>query len=513
VSHPKIGAFVLETLTTGMYTKSLDCLREYVQNSADSIRRIEQQGLLVEGEGRITVRVDPGSRVLSVRDNGFGVENSRVEAVLLNVGMSDKELGIDAGFRGIGRLAGIAYCEELTFRTSFPGEAVTTAVSFDCNGIRRAVSPTLRQVEELSDVIADNSTVSTDECDPERHFFEVSMGGISDTTPEFLDWSVLEEYLSAVAPVPFDAHRFLFAPVISKWAKDHRLPIPTVTLVVESQDVKRQVFKRYRTRYKTQRKNYDVEIKDVRFLPEDPTPDCPYWLWYGVSELAGMLDDDLAAGLVFRKHNIMVGDPSRVADLFAEVSKSNRRFNAYYIGEIHIIDRDVIPNARRDGFEDTNAWVRVKSDLHPFIQERCEDIRVTSEARNRPTVKVVATASKVIEEVSGILETGLVSDKERRELLKKVRKEHSRLQRALENRRSSSDVSKLKPLSKELVRIKERLANGKPDIVRKLPSSLDKKQRRLVATVLQVLQSVLDDSDYRRAKDAILRKLGMKKSR
>ena len=29
---PKIGAFVLETLTTGMYTNPLDSIREYIQN-------------------------------------------------------------------------------------------------------------------------------------------------------------------------------------------------------------------------------------------------------------------------------------------------------------------------------------------------------------------------------------------------------------------------------------------------------------------------------------------------
>ncbi|PJA48010.1 MAG: hypothetical protein CO171_08370, partial [Syntrophobacterales bacterium CG_4_9_14_3_um_filter_49_8] len=52
---PRIGAFVLETLTTGMYTNPLDTLREYVQNSFDAIREAERSGLLSNGAGRIEI--------------------------------------------------------------------------------------------------------------------------------------------------------------------------------------------------------------------------------------------------------------------------------------------------------------------------------------------------------------------------------------------------------------------------------------------------------------------------
>jgi len=67
---PKIGAFVLETLTTGMYTNPLDSIREYIQNASDGIRSAKRFKQLKPHDGMITVSLDPGKRSLTVRDNG-----------------------------------------------------------------------------------------------------------------------------------------------------------------------------------------------------------------------------------------------------------------------------------------------------------------------------------------------------------------------------------------------------------------------------------------------------------
>ncbi|VFN04077.1 MAG: molecular chaperone HtpG [Candidatus Kentron sp. G] len=111
--HTRIGAFVLETLTTGMYRNPLDTLREYVQNAFDSIRTAERQCVIKTDAGRIHVTISEKNRTLSIRDNGIGVPAADVAARLVNIGMSAKNLETDAGFRGIGRLAGIAYCDRV----------------------------------------------------------------------------------------------------------------------------------------------------------------------------------------------------------------------------------------------------------------------------------------------------------------------------------------------------------------------------------------------------------------
>ncbi|TIS13850.1 MAG: molecular chaperone Hsp90, partial [Mesorhizobium sp.] len=54
----------------------------------------------------------------------------------------------------------------------------------------------------------------------------------------------------------------------------------------------------------------------------------------------------LVKGLRLRAGNIQVGDHALLEDLFPEP-----RFNAWSVGEVHVIDRRIVPNGRRDHFE------------------------------------------------------------------------------------------------------------------------------------------------------------------
>ena len=51
-------------------------------------------------------------------------------------------------------------------------------------------------------------------------------------------------------------------------------------------------------------------------------------------------------GLRLRSGNVQVGGHTLLEELFAEP-----RFNAWSVGEIHVVDRRVIPNGRRDHYE------------------------------------------------------------------------------------------------------------------------------------------------------------------
>ncbi len=175
---PKVGAFVLETLTTGMYVNPLDAIREYIQNASDAIISAERFKMLKHNAGLVTVSLDPGAKTLTVRDNGTGIPSSDAIGKLLNIGMSGKVYGQEAGFRGIGRLAGIAYCNRLEFRTTFAHEDETTIITFDCAGIRQSIRPSMKEVEELTDVLEKHTTQDLGEAKKDDHFFEVKMEGI-----------------------------------------------------------------------------------------------------------------------------------------------------------------------------------------------------------------------------------------------------------------------------------------------------------------------------------------------
>ncbi|WP_189464965.1 ATP-binding protein, partial [Mesorhizobium sp. M2D.F.Ca.ET.223.01.1.1] len=132
--RPHIGAFVLETLTLGMYGEPRHTIREYVQNSFDSIRAAQRMRYLDE-RGKVTITFHEDA--ISILDNGLGVPADQAWKVLTSIGASKKDRQRDAGFRGIGRLAGMAYCSELLFRTSFPGETTVSNIRFDCDKLLR----------------------------------------------------------------------------------------------------------------------------------------------------------------------------------------------------------------------------------------------------------------------------------------------------------------------------------------------------------------------------------------
>jgi hypothetical protein len=504
---PKIGAYVLETLTTGMYTNPLDAIREFVQNAADSIRRAEEDQTLRRGEGRIDIKVDNKSKTMVIRDNGSGLLNTEVSSQLINIGMSNKHIGTDAGFRGIGRLAGIAYCRNLIFRTTSYGDETVTTLDMDCEGLKRSIAPSMRQVEELVNVIAQHSRIKNEQWKKDDHFFEVVLEGIDPSqTPDFLDWRALEKYLCQVAPVKMDTQHFIFAPKIAEWLRQNELNVPDATLVLKTPEIEREVFKPYKTHYKTQKDNYVIKIMDVCFYPEKTTLDIPFWLWFGKTDLLGTIDDERVAGLRFRKHNISIGGPERVADIFTTISASYYRFNAWYIGEIHILAKDVIPNARRDGFEKNDAWAEIIRGLLPFIRDRCAETYSTSQARNIPIAKVVRSSQKIIENANKKLKIGFVSPEERNDMLEQIGKEEEKVTKVIEARKDKSpnDIETITPIVEELGRIKKALEEEDHFAVKKIRSDLDRKQRKLLTEILQILYETLEEEQFNKAKTAIL---------
>ncbi len=106
-----LGAHILEILTRGMYEDPRTIFREYVQNSCDAIDAAMKKGILQAGEGRINIWLDDDTRTITISDNGTGIRSSDFRRIMGSVADSDKRNNENRGFRGIGRLCGMAYCK------------------------------------------------------------------------------------------------------------------------------------------------------------------------------------------------------------------------------------------------------------------------------------------------------------------------------------------------------------------------------------------------------------------
>jgi molecular chaperone HtpG len=504
-AKPIFGISVLETLTTGMYTNPLDALRELVQNSVDSIRDTLRQGLITEAEARIDIVIDPEARRITVRDNGTGIPSTEARARLTNVGQSQKSLEENIGFRGIGRLHGIAYCEKLSFRTSAYGEAVATEVQFDAKGLRLLMSPSMRREERAEDILYASTDVTTGKESPEAHFFEATLNNVTPEVPSLLDFAEIQSYLSQVAPVDFDTG-FIWGPKIKKWARDHGLDLPSIPVVIMCGGSKeRYVYKPYRSSYKPLRDTREetkkaerIEIDDIDFFPKDDPIGRGFWIWYSKGNLLGQIGDRSAAGLRLRKHNMSIGAAARIEELLKDA-----RFNRYFIGEVHVISPECIPNARRDGFEDTEAWAAIKNSLCEFMQEREKEVRNASKLRSgdvsRPIRMAMANAKKAKSEAG----KGVTSKIEREKLLNELAVSKAKLEaipstKITEELRQSYDqaVAELEGATTAVENAEFVLAQTK--------GQLDRKQKKLLQEILETLAECLSSDTFKVARDAIM---------
>ncbi len=358
---PIFGKNVLETLSEGMYDNPLFLFREYVQNAADAIDAAEKNGVLEEGAGEIVVTIDPEKRFICFEDNGTGIQFAEVTKMLANIGDSQKDRKANKGFRGIGRLGGLGYCQTVRFETSFQGEAVQTTLEWDAHAMH-AILADKNEHMTAGQLIQHITTTSNKPCDEGKHFFKVSLINVNDNSGELLEIEEVRKYLAMVAPVPFDYAKFRFVEEIEQFLKKNKLPQPhEYQLYVNGEDIR----KGYEIPLKIE-DSKSVDILGVECHTIKADNKIIGWYWFCISRFEGVLPKKCWQRCIrLRKSNIQIGEadclsnhPRRGVPLWKE-----DRGNNYFIGEIHALDEDLIPNSRRDYFNQDDACRRFEKAL------------------------------------------------------------------------------------------------------------------------------------------------------
>lgn len=484
----EIGSFIINILTTGMYPEPLDALREYIQNSYDAIRSAERAELLRPNFGQISIVIDAGNARVIIRDNGVGIPASEARSRLLDIGKSTKVLGDDAGFRGIGRLAGLAYCKSAEFHTSSKGEAEKTILVFEAEEIRKNISPKNRKPETAVQLVERLTRIKTEPCAEGEHFFEVHLIGVDSETCPFLDRDRVKDYLRQVAPVEFDTQAFTYGlskvnPYLEMYGV-HR----SVNLAIEYKGRKVEtILKPYRTFHHAGNKTENrVDIVDIETVVD--SSDAPKWIgWLSKpQDLKGAIAEDEVKGIRLRMNNILIGDNKTMVRIFEKVAKSYGRFNSYYSGEVHILDPDVIPNARRDYFEDNEAWRKVESSLVNWARPLARRAYENLDERKRNAELLEKDANQLFSEIELETTDGFVTVSHRKSAEKKLKKLEEKLNKAiLSNGRAPDEVERLKSTYNATVAKREELEGDWKGIIDE--SSLSRDERKLLRLVLEVV--------------------------
>ncbi|HEV3038906.1 MAG TPA: ATP-binding protein [Candidatus Angelobacter sp.] len=374
--RPIVGKDVLELLSSSMYVNALSVYREYVQNSADAIEEAAALGLLGAGEkGRIDITVDVPGRSVRIRDNGTGLSKTVFTKTLIALGASKKRGTKARGFRGVGRLAGLGYCKELVFRSRVDGESEVTELRWDCVRLKSS----LRDASfrgDLEELIRDVVRVgrSPGAGFPAR-FFEVEMSEIiRHGNDSLINSDHIHNYLSQVAPVPF-APNFRFTKRITDKLRS-KISLGDVLIYLNGN--KGPIYRPHRNEFEV-RKGVVDQFKDVKFFELKTADDRMAAIgWILDHEYQGAIDRSVfIKGLRLRMGNMQVGESNLLDDLFPEP-----RFNSWVVGEIHVIDERILPNGRRDHFEQNVPFNDLRNQLGPTAKQLSRSCRVSSQRRN-----------------------------------------------------------------------------------------------------------------------------------
>ena len=271
----EIGKYTLESLTTGMYSDPKIIYREYIQNSVDSLETAVGNGVIESQSMRIEIIVDSESSKILIYDNGIGISCDKAISTLLNIGNSQKRQSNNRGFRGIGRLGGMSYCNTLRFTTSYPGEKIKTTVEFNCKRLRELLVPGEYEQYNLNKVLEEITTTNQEEECYEKHYFVVELEDVSDFS-DLLDLDKVKEYICQVAPVAYSKRNFIYTSEIHKYMTKKNFCIDEFPIFVgEDNGSLEAVYKPNRHRFHSDRnKRKEDEIEEIRFFEIEIDNEC-----------------------------------------------------------------------------------------------------------------------------------------------------------------------------------------------------------------------------------------------
>lgn len=419
----KAGMYLLETLTSGMYNDPLSIYREYLQNSVDSI---DQSGRSSE-DTEIKIHLNPIKQSVSIYDNGDGIAADKAEQVLSSIGSSGKLGTLQRGFRGIGRLGGIAFAKKVVFKTTAAGKSVVSTQEWDCEDLRkllRSAEHTGMSIEELFSRVAVFSQETVEES-KDISFFEVQLLNVESFRNYIFDIQRIKQYLVQVAPLPFDPEQFSFHDEVRGFLAKNVPQYGEYKITLNGE----QLFRPYKNDLSITSEQRSDYLEDVELFELKSGNNALAYGWYGKRrDLLGSIRKGASvSGLRVKVGNLQVGDQHLLDRCFRE-----NRFNSYSVGEIHVCDQSLLPNSRRDDFVDNkekavlynlierdiglplSKEIRRRSRVQTKIPKpgvQIDDVAVVDSTMviGKDTVKLLAAAKDTADKTSGVILEQLIS--------------------------------------------------------------------------------------------------------
>lgn len=369
-----IGSEIIDQLSSDVYTGPGSIFRELVKNAYDAYLAMKAEDLEVEGIKRQIVisrdRDEHGVGHILIDDQGIGQSQDDLKAnVQISISRKRQELENATGFRGLGSWATLGAGSKITITSSKKDDPFENRLVINVRKIYQILGPTTTLDDILNN--ADCILFSQRPTELNVHFttVEIECDGRVDSINghEFnrlyaftdpADTSLRKQIIEN-CPIPFAKDGDLYKQIHTIYDEIGYHPTP---VIFEAKTLERRLPEKI-VNIVTEKLKIGGKVAAIAWAADDPTAS---------REVSRHIDDDhhlSKPSIQLMKLNVPIGQKG----LFSENVRSG--ILDWYVGEVHILAPDVLPNAGGDGLRDgsgRDAFVAEVQAFYTVLEEAAE---------------------------------------------------------------------------------------------------------------------------------------------
>lgn len=383
-----MGLRLLETLTSALYEDPIILFREYVQNSVDAYNRARDDDPSKEFDGfYIDISINKVLKNITVTDNGYGIPADDFNVKMTSIGASDKgKFGDQIGFRGIGRLSGMPFCDKLVFTNKPAGSQKCFVFSWDGNRFHELLNS--EEDHDLETAIGIISELSEEkyEGNSDDHFFKVEILGYKEEITELVDSKNFQYRLSMMLPLNYQPSFTSQNLIKETYQKEMGESLDKYSFAVKYNGD--YLFKPYTESHVLESGIYFwplIRKSTAKGVPGEKMG----ILWFTFNRKVTANPADEPYGVLVRSKNMLMGNNNALAnaiekskeDYITTFRELSQTLQGVY-GEMLINSPSLNDNARRDWFKIDTASIELRDIISNFMKHLYEYRKTASKAFN-----------------------------------------------------------------------------------------------------------------------------------
>lgn len=394
----QVGKSVLETITVALYENPIILFREYVQNSIDAYNKAILEDKKPElKDFHVTIDIDEKGKKIIIKDNGYGIYDKELfEIKMLSIGSSEKTQDRTRyiGFRGIGRISGLAFCDKLTFKNKILNSNKIQECIWEGNKYRDLLN-TDSTHDDLQSIVKKITGIYEKDIENSKtseHYFEVTLENYTEDIVEVLKDNKFKDKLIKMLPLKY-----------KKEFKGAKKIINKYNTFIANEDIERFticvkfnndfLYKKYDDSFMLGSDIVFWEIRGKKKKNGAPG-DKIGLLWFTFEKHLKTNTKNEYYGILTRSKNVLMG----TNDTFAQVADNNKEYITTFremaqtlrgiYGELLINSPNLRDNSRRDWFLPDQYSIELNNVITEFMK-RLHNYRYCASKyfRDNPTKK------------------------------------------------------------------------------------------------------------------------------